>query len=255
MAPLQPSPDVFLLVVLGGPLLVSLGFTAWVGSGLVTADAEKAWFESARLKSMLLSSRWYGLYTAAVTIALGTGTVIVGSVRGLAEAAVFSIAGRLFSPIISVVAASGSLLWPGMTEAISRGDLAWVRSRYRRGLVSIGVISCALSLALIGIGPWLAELWVGAELVPARSLFVWTAAFTVSFVLMTQASGVLMAVERMRGAAALAVGSAVVSVGTSVVLVGLIGMNGAAIRGTRWMFGRAVAGYRSARPGHASIPR
>jgi O-antigen/teichoic acid export membrane protein len=224
-----PSPEAFLAAVLGCPLLVSLGFTAWVRMVLLRTGATGGRFDRGRLASMLRSSAWYALYTTANTVALGTGTVVVGSVLGLTDAAIFNVAARLFSPIITVIAASGAMLWPGMTEAISRGEVSWARTRHRRGLVIIGAVSSVLSVALIAFGPWLAHLWVGAALVPSRSLLAWTAAFTVTLSVTSQASVVLMAVERLRGAATLAVGGALVSVAASVLLARTIGVNGAAI--------------------------
>ena len=229
VAPFQPPPDLFVLTMLGGPLLVTLGFTAWIRFGVLHGVMAPARFEVGRFKDMLRASGWYALYNAANTVSLGTGTVIVGSVLGLAEAAVFAVASRLFSPITSVVLASGTQLWPGMTEAISRGDVAWVRSRYRHGLVSVTGASVALSVVLVAIGPWVAELWVGPDLVPPLSLLVWTAAFTISVAITLQAAVVLMAVERIRVAAALAVCAAVLGVGASVLLTQAVGVNGAAI--------------------------
>lgn len=229
VAPLKPPPEVFVFVTLGCPLLVTLVFTAWVRFGILGADMTTAGFEAAQFKNMLLSSGWYGLYSAANTVSIGSGTIIVGAVLGPADAGVFSVASRLFSPIVTVVAASGALLWPGMTEAISRGDVGWARSRYRRGLLIVAAISAALSTTLIVIGPWLAEVWVGQALVPPRSLFVWTAALTMTAVVASQASVLLMAVERLRVAASVSVCAAGVSVGISVPLCGAVGLNGAAI--------------------------
>lgn len=229
VAPMNPPPEVFLLAVLGGPVAMSSALTAWVGIDILRAQAGPSRFQAARLTDMLRASGWYALYTTANTITLGTGTVIVGTVVGLGEAAVFNVASRLFSPILTVIAASGALLWPGMTEAITRGELAWVRSRYQRGVLAIAGVGSVLSLALVAIGPWLAELWVGAALVPSRSLFLWTAAFTVTLAVTSQASVLLMAVERLRAAAVYAVVAALVSGVTSVLLANSLGAEGAAI--------------------------
>ncbi len=229
VAPLDPPPDVFVLAVLGCPLAVSLGFTFWAIGGVLRGARAPAEFEADRLMSMLRASGWYALYNAGNTIMLGTGTVIVGSVRGLAEAAVFNVSIRLFSPIITVVAASGVQLWPGMTEAISRGDVAWARSRYKRGLAVVAGVSTAASITLVALGRWFAELWVGPDLIPSLNLLVWTAAFSVAVAVTSQANVLLMAVERIRIAATLSVCGAAAGMGASVILVGAVGVSGAAI--------------------------
>ena len=222
-------PEIFVLAIIGSPVAVSLGFTAWVVLGIRRKAPSPRGFEAARLMSLLRASGYFAVYNGANMVSAGTSTLIVGSTLGLSEAAVFSVAIRLFAPIISVIAASGAQLWPPMTEAISRGDVAWVRSRNRRGLIAVTGISVAASLALIGVGPWFAELWVGPMLAPSRGLMAWTAVFSVAVATTFQASVVLMAVERLRSVTALSVCTAVASVVASVVLTRNIGAEGALI--------------------------
>ena len=242
MALAHAPPDVFVLAVLGSPLLVSLGFTAWIVFGELRGVGPAGGFEAARFRSMMRASGYYALYNAGNTANLGTSTMIVGSVRGLEDAAVFTVAIRLFTPIITVIAASGAQLWPSMTEAISRGDVEWARSRYRRGLLYVTGVSSAASLALVAVGPWFAELWVGPALVPPLNLFVWTAVFTVAVAVTSQTSVVLMAVERVRAAAALSVCTAIAGVAASVVLTRTIGASGAVIGATAACLGILLPG-------------
>ncbi len=212
--------------------LVSLGFTAWIMFGVLRSDDPVGRFEAVRFRSMVRASGYYGLYNVGNMVSMGTSTVIVGSVLGLAEAAVFSVAMRLFSPIITVIAAAGSQLWPPLTEAIARGDVGWARSSYRRGLIYVTAISVAASVAIVAIGPWFSSVWVGPDLVPSVTLFVWTAALTVVLAVTLQVGVVLMAVERMRGAAVLSVCTAVAGVIVSVLLTQAFGASGAAIGAT-----------------------
>jgi O-antigen/teichoic acid export membrane protein len=228
VAPLRPPLEVFVLAILGCPLLVSIGFTVWVFSSLMRSPA-MAERSAPEVGGLLRSSGWFALYTSAVTISLGSGPLIVDAVRGPAETAVFSVASRLLSPIVTVIMASGSLLRPSMIEAIARGDVSWARSRYRRGLCYNVVLSSALGATMILLGPRLAQLWVGPALVPSQSLFTWTAAATVATAATAQASVVVMAVERVREAALLAVVAALGSAVASVVLTRLVGVVGTPI--------------------------
>lgn len=236
------SAEAFILAMIGGPVAVSLGFTVWVVHGLLRGPGSPDGFKVARFTSMLRASGFYAVFNAANTVSIGTSTLIVGSVHGLAAAAVFSVAIRLFSPIIIVLGASGAQLWPSMTEAISRGDVLWARSRYRRGLIYVTAISSAASLALVGVGPWLAELWVGPTLVPTRGLMAWAAVFSVVVAVTSQANVVVMAVERLRMVTALSVVAAVVSVTSSILLTRNIGVAGALIGATAAFVGILLPG-------------
>ena len=228
VAPLNPPPEVFLITILGSPAAASLGFTLWARFGVLRGLGPFS-FDRDQMASMLRVSGWYALYTVANTVTIGTGTIVVGSVVGLAEAGVFNVAVRLFTPVITVVTASGSQLRPGITEALTRGDVAWVRSRFRRGLVGVAAASSVMSVALVVFGRWLTEIWVGEDLVPSLSLLAWTAAFTMTLAVAAQYAVLLLAVERIRPAAALAVGTAAAAIGGSAFLAWTLGMNGAMI--------------------------
>ena len=228
VAPLNPPPEVFLLTMLGSQLVASFGFTLWVRLGVLRGLGSFG-FDRDQMKSMLLVSGWYALYTVANTVTVGTGTIVVGSVVGLAEAGVFNVAVRLFSPVIAVVTASGAQLRPGMTEALTRGDVAWARSRYWRGLVVVAAAITVMSVTLVALGRWFSEIWVGETLVPSLSLLAWTAAFTILLAMAGQSAILLLAVERIRPAAGLALGTAVAGSVGSVFLARTLGIDGAMI--------------------------
>jgi O-antigen/teichoic acid export membrane protein len=228
VAPLNPSPELLLLTILGTPLVASFGFTLWTRLGILRGHGSFG-LDVPQMLSMLKVSGWFALYSIANTVTLATGTMIVGSMVGLAEAGVFSVAVRLFSPMITVIQAAGLQLRPGMTEAIARGDVAWARSRYKRGLLAVAVPGVALSLLLVVLGRWFCRIWVGQDLVPSLSLLAWTAALMVTTTLASQAAGVVIAVERVRPAAVLAVATAVASLAGSILLARELGTNGAMI--------------------------
>ena len=86
-----------------------------------------------------------------------------------------------------------------------------------------------MSVALVVLGRWFTEIWVGEDLVPSLSLLAWTAAFTMTLAIAAQYAILLLAVERIRPAAALAVGTAVAAIGGSASLAWTLGMNGVMI--------------------------
>jgi O-antigen/teichoic acid export membrane protein len=251
LTPTRPGPPLVIGTILGCPLVVSAVYLGWVRFAILGAHRPRRAWQRSELVSMLLASSWYAGYTAANTLTLGSGTVIVGAVRGATDAGLYSVASRLLAPIITVIASSGMLLRPGMTEAISRGDVDWARSRYRRGLVLITGVSLALAMIVVAIGPWIGRLWVGPDLAPSRTLLIWVSAFTVTAAVTYQVTGLLMALERVRVAALLAVCAALVSLVSSVVLTrdlgplgaavgGLIGSLGVLLPGVAWLARRAL---------------
>lgn len=228
VAPFDPPPEVFLMTILGSPFLASLGFTLWTRLSVLRGLGPFG-FDRVQMTSMLRVSGWYALYTVANTVTIGTGTIVVGTVVGLAEAGVFNVAVRLFSPVIVVVTAAGAQLRPGITEALARGDVAWARSRYRRGLIIVAAATTLMCLTLVVLGRWFAEVWVGVALVPSLSLLAWSAAFTLTLAMAGQSAILLLAVERIRPAAALAICTAAGGIVGSIWLAGAMGIEGAMI--------------------------
>ena len=192
-------------------------------------SCKRAGFVARRITSTIRDSAYFAICNIGNAVAFGTGTLIVAAVLGPGEAALFSVASRMFALVGTLVTASGAQLWPAMTEAITRGDIGWARSRYRRGIVVVGLVTSTVCLGLVVLGQPLARVWVGSALVPSFDLLVWTAAFTVAVAVASQACVLLRAVDRMRALAALCVANAVVSVIASVLLTQLIGMSGAAV--------------------------
>lgn len=228
VAAMDLGPWAFILAMLGSPALVAFAITCWVVAVDLRGDRQRAALDAGRVGTMIRDSSYFALFGISNAVALGTGTFIVALILGPAAAAIFSVVSRMFTLLLSFIVLSGTQLWPAMTEAIARGELAWARIRYRHGIVVAGLATSAASLGLIVLGRPLARVWVGSELVPPLHLFVWTAAFTIVMAVAAQASVLLLAVERVRALAAVCVANAVVSVTASVLLTELIGASGAA---------------------------
>lgn len=222
------GPGAFLLALVGAPTLVSLAITAWVlfrELGTARGSGGRAHRGIART---IGDSLYLSICNIANGVAFGTGTVIVASVTGPGDAAVFGVASRMFTLVSSTVLASGRQLWPAMTNAITRGDIAWARSRYRRSMALVGLVTAAACLSLVMLGQPIARIWVGSALVPPVSLLVWTAGLTVVMAVASQVSVVLLALDRLRALALLSVANAVLGVTLSVILTREVGMSGAA---------------------------
>jgi O-antigen/teichoic acid export membrane protein len=117
----------------------------------------------------------------AAGLAFASDNVVADQVLGPEAAARYSVAQRLFFLPPVVIALATTPLWPAYSEALARGDRAWVRATFLR--------SVAASMALAALGGALLtifrepifSLWVGPDLVPSFSLSVALALWAVLY--------------------------------------------------------------------------
>lgn len=224
---LDAPPWGYIAAMGGAPLVVWLGLTLWVVYVQLPGIVDRRRITGAGLRDLLRTSGFFAVINASNAVGLGTGTVIVASVRGPAAAAVFSVVVRMFTPVSAVANTGRVQLLAALTEAMSRDDVAWVRSRHWHWIWYVAGITTAVGVLLVALGRWLARIWVGPDLVPPLNLLVWMAVFTVLTAVATQASVVVAALGRLRGLAALSVANAVLGTAAAVVLAARAGLAGA----------------------------
>jgi len=102
----------------------------------------------------------------AVAMAYSSDNVIAAQVLGPDAVTRYSITAKMFSMISVLLAMFLGPLWPAYGEAISRGDLLWVRKTLFRSLFGAMVIAGIGALTLVLLGPWLLKVWVHRILDP-----------------------------------------------------------------------------------------
>lgn len=211
------APTTFIgLVELGWAVFVLYPYLAFDRTVLDLAEGARCLRTG--LGYAVLSLGWVGAYTL--------DAIVVSSVLGAAKAAVFAIAARLFSLVGGTLTIAGQQMWPAISEALARGDVDWVRRRFRHSIMLAAAASAGGSLVLVVAGRAVARIWVGADLVPPLSLFVVFAVWTVYMTVMTQYSYLLFAQERIRTLAALGVLLAAVNLAASILLTRWFGLVG-----------------------------
>jgi O-antigen/teichoic acid export membrane protein len=85
----------------------------------------------------------------------------------------------MFSLISVIVAMMVSPLWPAYGEAISRGDIKWVRRTLSRSLLLVFGGTCLASGALFLFSRGLISWWVGTHVNPPTLLLLGLAVWTV----------------------------------------------------------------------------
>jgi O-antigen/teichoic acid export membrane protein len=186
----------FVLSSIGFPILVATIQSAWVltrshadlrpSRHLVTLNS---------LRSLAAVSGLFLALNVAVTIAYQSDVVIVASTLGASSAAIFAVGLRMFGIVGGTLAGASQQMWTSMAEALARGDIEWVRSRFLRTIFGTLAISVPSTILLIPLGGPLARIWVGPELIPPPALLAAFALWTVYSLTMTQISYLLNAAQ------------------------------------------------------------
>lgn len=109
-------------------------------------------------------------------------------------------------------------LWPASTDAASRGDWAWISTRYARALkIAMGATVLFSVVVLFG-GRWAIGLWAGDRVVPTQALIQATAVYVLVLVWCQVHSVFLSALGRARGQAMYGLLAAGINIGASIVL-------------------------------------
>jgi O-antigen/teichoic acid export membrane protein len=226
-AALDLPPWGYVAAITGGPALTAAGRATWAivieypylrPAGFARLDR--------RLWTFVKSSGYLGLINVAAALSLSIDVVVVAAVKGSSSAAVFSVASRMYLLLGTVVGLVGRQVWSALTEAITRGDFDWARSRYRHAIVFVGASVGVGSLALLGAGRFLARLWVGPDLVPPWSLFIIFTGYTIYITVISQASVLLMATERLKLLAVVGILQTPVNLVASILLTKSLGLTG-----------------------------
>ena len=218
---------VFVLATIGVPVLVTLTQTLIV-FGRTHLHLRPSWKLVSRAKTRELMSVG-GLFLAlsiAVAVAYQTDALVVSAILGAATAATFAVTLRMFATLTGLFSGVTQQLWPALAEAFSRGDMAWVRSRFVRVLVLSTSGAAVISLFLVVFGQTLVRIWLNSSVVPPISLLIPFALWTTYSLAMTQCSYLLNAAQVVAPQVTMAMLMAVTNVPLSIFLTHEIGLPG-----------------------------
>jgi O-antigen/teichoic acid export membrane protein len=140
------------------------------------------------------------------------GKIILGHVFGPASVALFAALMQIRIFLTNLVLVVTMPLWPSITDAKVKGDVAWIRlSRKRASLAVIGFALCS-AVGLTVAGPFAADLWLRGAIAISHVQFAAFAVYFgllmwvhVQFVLLTGAGSIYRPAFLMVGETALAV--------------------------------------------------
>lgn len=112
------------------------------------------------------------LLQLAMAVAYASDNIVAAQVLGLQAVAEFATAAKLFSITPIVLSLLLLPLWPAYGEAVSRGDVNWVKLTLMRSLIFATAIASTAALLLFLFGQDIVEIWAGTAVLPSYSLLL-----------------------------------------------------------------------------------
>lgn len=112
-------------------------------------------------------------------VAFSADNFIIARTLGASSVPDYSIPQRMFSLISMMVVMMVTPLWPAYGEAISRGDIPWVRRTLRHSLVLVFGFAAVASITMLLISHRLLDWWIGPRISPPFILLLGLALWTI----------------------------------------------------------------------------
>jgi O-antigen/teichoic acid export membrane protein len=167
------------LALTGGPLL------AVFLNGVVEFGFARTWLRPAwRFVKWIIAARilhlgvLFFVIQLAMTFSYASDNIVIAQVLGSPEVPQYAVPARLFAFIGVLVAMLIAPLWPAYGEALTRGDVPWVKRTLSRTLVLTLVLTGIPAVTLVVFGRSLIHIWVGDTVNPSASLLVGLAVWT-----------------------------------------------------------------------------
>jgi O-antigen/teichoic acid export membrane protein len=152
--------------------------------------------------------------------------LIISHYLGPAEVAPYSVTWQLVGYAAALHALLLPALWPAFSEALVRGDIAWVRRIFWRiMLITMGIATAAAAVYAI-LGRRIIALWASNAAVPNETLMLLMCAWVLISTFMNNTVSVLLAKGAIRLQSWLALGVGVLNIPLSIWLVQHLGSAG-----------------------------
>jgi O-antigen/teichoic acid export membrane protein len=177
---LKVSLPLLVVAIAGAPVLATT-LNAIHFFGFVRPDLRPRW-QKVRRGTISQIVRLGGLFfvlQVVVGAAFSADNFIIARAIGAVNVPEYSIPQRMFALITTLSGMLVAPLWPAYSEAISRGDITWVRSALRSSLTLVASAAAAASGMLLVLSHKLLYWWVGDRVHPHFMLMLGLAIWTV----------------------------------------------------------------------------
>jgi O-antigen/teichoic acid export membrane protein len=161
-----------------GPILASLvgGWTLFFHERPDLRPSRDAASRAGALQLARLGGLFF-VIQIAISVAFQSDGLVLARVIGPEAVTTYSVTQKLFLQIPFVLGYFLTPLWPAYSEAVARGDVAWVKRTLKRSIGFGFAINVPAAVTLYFAGPAILSWWVGGEVQPPTllllSLMIW----------------------------------------------------------------------------------
>ena len=159
-------------------------------------------------------------------VAFFSDNLVAAHVLGAASVTQYAVPRRMFDAVAMVVAMYVTPLWPAYGEAISRGDVPWVRRTLVRSTARMALFALGCGVVLVAFGRPILHLWVGPLVTPPLSLLAGFAAWTVLASAGSAVAAFLNGAGRLRFQVVTAVAMGIAALTLKILLARSVGLSG-----------------------------
>lgn len=177
---LHVSLPVLIAAIAGAPVLATaLNALHFFGVARPDLRPSRALISRGVIQGIAKLGGLFFVLQLVTAISFSADNFIVARVLGAVNVPEYSIPQRMFSMIAMISSMLVAPLWPAYGEAISRGDMPWVRRTLRGSLLTVLAVTTVASAALLLASRTLLHWWVGTRIHPPFALLLGLAVWTV----------------------------------------------------------------------------
>ena len=216
------------LAIIGGPLTTRV-FNTVIFFGVQEKWLRPHWNEisKSRIGSLFNIGFLFFVMQIAVVVGFQSDNIIIAQVMGAEYVAQYSIAMKLFTLPSIIIGFYVLSQWPAYGEALTRGDIKWIKTTFYKTLRISLIVAIPASLFLVIFGQWIIEVWAGKTVSPSTELLWGLGAWSFMLVIGVLCSTLLNALHIVKFQLIVAITMAMSNIILSIMLVNIIGVPGA----------------------------
>jgi O-antigen/teichoic acid export membrane protein len=152
--------------------------------------------------------------------------LVAAHVLGAAAVTQYAVPRRMFDAVAMVVGMYVTPLWPAYGEAITRGDVPWVRRTLVRSTAGVALFAFGCGVVLVTFGRPILHLWAGPLVTPPLSLLAGFGVFTVLASAGSAVAAFLNGIGRLRFQVVVAIVMGVAALTLKIALARSVGLSG-----------------------------
>lgn len=161
------------MALAGGPLLsTALNYTVHFGWVRPSLRPAFACFKRSLASSLAKAGGTFFGIQMFGTLMAPFDNILIGHLLGPATVAQYTVVQKLIGLAYMAPTVILTPLWPAYGEALSRGDVDWVRATFHKAIVFSALTSSVIAAGLLMFGRQLVLLWVGRVITVPLSIMV-----------------------------------------------------------------------------------